>query len=389
MKIRSITFFNGRDFFHSPSEIAAVGKTLKSIRQRLADGGYEVQTVRLAFEPVVWRMNFSSNETLLVFCRELEKSAEQAEIDYVSVGPIAGEKDDSRMLELLPELIAGTSRIFASAVLSEPGHDIHKFAFGIAKAIKQIAAMTPDGFGNLRFAALANCKNGIPFFPAAYAKWGQYSFALALECADLAVDAVRETSAEGSKVNAGLLQNSAARLTKKIESHAAAIDALLESPPESFAGCDWSLAPHPDERCSIGAAIEGMSGARFGDWGTLSAVAALTGAIRDAKVRHTGFSGVFMPMLEDAVLARRAGPDFDLQKLLLYSAVCGTGLDTIPLAGDVPAERIAGLLADVAALAAAKDKPLTARLMPIPGLKPGDMTQFDFPYLVNGKVFEL
>ena len=393
MKIRSITFFNGRAGFESPEAISRVGTALKGIRQRLSAGGYEVQTVRLAFEPLLWRIDGPSVQKFLPVLREIEQSTDAAGIDYVSLGPIVDDESDLRTLEMLPELIASTTRIFASAVLVEPGYEIgarnRNLYLPLAKTIKQIAALTPNGFGNLRFAALANCKSSIPFFPAAYADSGQYNFALALECADLAVDAVREAQAEPSRENFGLIHDTRALLTKKIEQHSVAIEVLLGDTQKLFSGCDWSLAPHPDERCSIGAAIEAMSGARFGDWGTLSAVAALTGAIRDANVRHTGFSGVFMPMLEDAVLARRAGPDFDLQKLLLYSAVCGTGLDTIPLAGDVSEERIAALLADVAALAVAKNKPLTARLMPIPGLKAGEMTRFDFPYLVNGRVFEL
>ena len=40
-------------------------------------------------------------------------------------------------------------------------------------------------------------------------------------------------------------------------------------------------------------------------------------------------------------------------------------------------------------LAQALSKPLTARLMPIPGLKAGESTHFDFPYLVNGQTLPL
>jgi hypothetical protein len=66
--------------------------------------------------------------------------------------------------------------------------------------------------------------------------------------------------------------------------------------------------------------------------------------------------------------------------------VCGTGLDTVPLPGDVSEGELAGNLLDVAALALRLDKPLTARLMPIPGAKAGDLTEFDFPYFSNGQV---
>jgi len=51
------------------------------------------------------------------------------------------------------------------------------------------APIDPNGFANLRFAALANVKAGAPFFPAAYHDNDQSAFAIATEAADLAVDA--------------------------------------------------------------------------------------------------------------------------------------------------------------------------------------------------------
>ncbi len=95
-------------------------------------------------------------------------------------------------------------------------------------------------------------------------------------------------------------------------------------------------------------------------------------------------------MLEDAVLARRAAEgSLTLKDLLLYSAVCGTGLDTIPLPGDASPSQIGALLLDVAALSARLGKPLTARLLPIPGKKAGDPTMFSFDYFANSRVMAL
>ena len=73
----------------------------------------------------------------------------------------------------------------------------------------------------------------------------------------------------------------------------------------------------------------------------------------------------------------------------MVSAVCGTGLDTVPLPGDVTAEQMQALLLDLSALALRLNKPLTARLMPIPGKKAGDLTEFDFPFFANSRVMAL
>jgi hypothetical protein len=92
-------------------------------------------------------------------------------------------------------------------------------------------------------------------------------------------------------------------------------------------------------------------------------------------------------VLEDSVLAARAAEgQLSISDLLSYAAVCGVGLDTIPLPGDISRETLAGILLDVAALAVRLDKPLTARLMPMPGLAAGDPIHFDFPYFADSRV---
>src|SRR5919202_2619790 len=95
-----------------------------------------------------------------------------------------------------------------------------------------------------------------------------------------------------------------------------------------------------------------------------------------------------LPILEDTVLAGRAAEcPSTLHELLLYSAVCGTGLDTVPLPGDIGESELAGAYLDVAALSVALNgKPLTARLLPVPGAEAGDRTGYTSEYFVNSRV---
>jgi hypothetical protein len=93
------------------------------------------------------------------------------------------------------------------------------------------------------------------------------------------------------------------------------------------------------------------------------------------------------PVLEDSVLAARADDrSYSIDSLLLYSTVCGAGLDTVPLPGDVGVDELAGMLLDVATLAVVLNKPLSARLMPVPGLTADQRTAFDFDYFANARV---
>ena len=91
-----------------------------------------------------------------------------------------------------------------------------------------------------------------------------------------------------------------------------------------------------------------------------------------------------LPILEDSRLAQRWSEGrISLDALLSYSAVCGTGLDTVPLPGDVTEQQLELIIGDMASLAVKWHKPLSARLLPVTGKKPGDRTEFDDPFLVN------
>jgi uncharacterized protein (UPF0210 family) len=157
-----------------------------------------------------------------------------------------------------------------------------------------------------------------------------------------------------------------------------------------FKGLDFSSAPYPTRDISVGVALENLGLPALGLSGSLAAAAFLMDALDKASFQRTGFNGLMLPLLEDAVLAQRgAEGTLTITDLLLYSAVCGTGLDTLPIPGDASPEQIQAILLDIAALALRLDKPLTARLMPIPGKKAGEDTGFDFEYFANSKVLAL
>ncbi len=123
--------------------------------------------------------------------------------------------------------------------------------------------------------------------------------------------------------------------------------------------------------------------------GFMAAAAILMDTLDQGQWRRTGFNGLMLPVLEDSTLASRSETGvFSVKDLLMYSAVCGTGLDTVPLPGDISEERIEGLLMDIAALSLRLGKPLTARLMPVPGMKSGEKTSFDFAFFKNGGVMD-
>jgi uncharacterized protein (UPF0210 family) len=162
---------------------------------------------------------------------------------------------------------------------------------------------------------------------------------------------------------------------------------LQQATDVQFAGLDLSPAPFPVDMVSAVAGLEALGLPRFGAAGSVLAAWRLTRTLKRARVQRAGFSGLMMPVLEDSVLARRVAEGcLSVNELLLYSTICGTGLDTVPLPGDVSEAELAGILLDVAALSSALTKPLTARLFPVPGKRAGDPAEFDFPFFVPSRV---
>jgi len=394
MKIRSITYFCNPRFPLDQAVLHRAGVFLRNARAAFEAAGYEVQTTRLATIPFPALLGESRLDALPDTARELDLLIKQIEVGHASLGPASPRMP--RSYEVIPEAIAATQNVFFGGVMADNRRGIDLAAVQkCAQVIVRCAPIDPNGFANLRFAALANVPAGSPFFPAAYHEGAQPAFAIATEAAGLAVEAF--TAATTVDKGRSALVNSIekhgqalARVAQGLTRRAASKPSTTKSPSPRFLGIDFSLAPFPSEALSIGTAFERLGVARVGLHGSLAAAAILTEAIERARFRGTGFSGLFLPVLEDETLAQRAAEGtLTVKDLLLYSAVCGTGLDTVPLPGEATAEQITPVLLDVAALALRLDKPLTARLMPIPNKKTGDPTGFDFAFFANSRVMAL
>ncbi len=388
MRIRSVTIGTNLSYPLDEGQLQAFEPFQHQARARFAEAGLEVQTVRLATQPFPAILRDRAPAEAVSLARALEPACQALEIDYCSIGPVVTTAEDADLayIDVIPEVLRRTEIVFASVLVAEPGLGIHLEGIErAAESIIDIAHSTPDGFGNLRLAVLANCEPGSPFFPVSYHHGPGTSFSIATEAADLAVDAFS---------GAASLHEAHNRLTCGIEEHAGVIERVCRSLEEDvgfrFGGIDFSLAPFPETARSIGRAVEDLGVSAFGSSGTLFAVALIKRAIQAARFTRCGFSGVMLPVLEDQVLADRSAESlYTLDSLLLYSTVCGTGLDTIPLPGDVTVDEVSSILLDVATLSLVADKALTARLMPIPGKRAGEVTDFDFPYFANARILDV
>jgi len=384
MKIRSITCFINPSYPLNGQRLKVAGEFLQIARPAFIDAGYEVQSARLASVPFPRLLPHLNAGTLSNLAQQFETAGAELGFAYTSLGPALPEMPDS--YGLIPAALAATQNAFFSGLITTPDGRVSLSAVHqCASIIQDASGISQDGFANLRFAALANVPAGSPFFPAAYHQGDEPSFALATEAADLAVTAFSQADS---------LDEARNNLVRSMEAHGRSMTKIASEIERQsrvkFGGIDFSMAPFPSEERSIGTALERLGVPGLGVHGSLAAAAFLADTMDQADFLRAGFCGLFLPVLEDAVLSRRtAEGSLNVMDLLLYSAVCGSGLDTIPLPGDTSAGQLSAVLLDLASLSLRLAKPLTARLMPIHGKKAGDPTGFNFEYFANSRVMGL
>jgi uncharacterized protein (UPF0210 family) len=381
MNVRAVTGFFDPGWPLDRDRVAGISACLIAVRDALQALGYEVQSLRLATPPPAEMENKVSPSDLPEFARQLEAESFVHGIDYVALGPaLPGDLDG---YAAIPDVLAATGNVFSSGLFADMEGGLSlPAAQACANVIHSTAAISPDGFANLRFAALANVYPGSAFFPAAYHRGNGPALALATEGAELAVEAM---------LGATSLSAARRKFVNRIEAHGATFTRVMNpiavDHEVRYLGIDFSLAPFPEEQRSLGTALEAFGVPAVGLAGTAAAAAVLAECLDQAQFQRTGFCGLFLPVFEDTALAARAAEgSLTVTDLMVLSSVCGTGLDTVPIPGDVSAEAISALLIDLGALALRQDKPLTARLMPIPGKSAGDEVSFDFPYFATTHV---
>jgi uncharacterized protein (UPF0210 family) len=374
-KIRTITAFVRIEPARYRQQIEDAVTVLRRAKAAFEKGGYEVQTIRITTQPFTRYVGGRSTAEALDFFKSLDDLSKKDSF-LLNIGPLTlGNSSDVAEVELLSLVLAQTRANASLVVADEEG--VHWSAIrAAAQVIKYLEDHSPNGTNNFDFAAVAMVPPYVPFFPASNHDGSGRQFSVGWEAGAFVADVLAGANQD--------MKEAKELLSQKLEQQARAVDAIAKQVEKEigwkYMGLDPTPAPNIDS--SIGAAIETLIGVKFGSSGTLSAAAIITEAERSISVKRVGYSGLMLPVLEDPVLALGWSEGvFDLDSLLAYSAVCGTGLDAIPLPGDVSEEQLGRIIGDMASLAFKWHKPLTARLIPAPGKKAGDRTDFNFGVL--------
>jgi uncharacterized protein (UPF0210 family) len=380
-KIRTITAFVRLDRSTYRAQVEDALKMLRAAKAEFAKAGYEVETIRITSQPFPEYTSGLSADQAVEFFRQYDRLALQ-EGFAPDIGPaMSTPTDNPAQADLLARILAATESINGFVVVADD-QGIHWSAIhAAAKVIKSLAEQTARSEGNFRFAAGAYPPRNAPFFPVSSTRGAGREFAIGLESANVAGEALASANGDLEVAGNGLTQALTAQ-AKKVEEIAYRLE---KQSGWKYQGID--LTPVPLKDVSIGAAMESALGKPLGSPGSLSVAYAITSAVGRVSVQQTGYSGLMLPVLEDSVLAQRweAGA-ISRDALMSYSSVCSTGLDAVPLPGDISQRELENIIADMASLAVKWHKPLSARLLPVAGKKAGEMTEFASPYLVNIRI---
>jgi hypothetical protein len=382
-KIRTITAGIQIDSLSSDAVQRAIDM-LHRARPRFEAAGIPVEGVRIATSPFVSDLDSAARTRALSGLQSLDQVAVREHFG-LSIGPILRtDKVDPGIADWAAELARTTHSLNFSVFVGSPERGPHRQAARAASDIMlALSRVAPDGSANFRFAAVASMPAGSPFFPGGYHDGATPSLSIGLESPLLVFDAFTGASdpADGE-----------ARLRDAMNAALGHVEqvglAVAHDEGYDYLGIDTS--PAPSKASSIGAALEALTHVPFGDASTLQACGAVTAAIKSLRVRTCGYSGLMLPVLEDPTLASRAAEGrYGIRELLLYSSVCGTGLDCVPIPGEIEPARIARLLGDVATMATRLRKPLSARLFPVPGKRADEPVEFPGSFLAPSVVFEV
>ena len=371
-RIRAITGFITIDAKSYASQIQETVTFLSQVRDAVKAAGYDVAGIRISTQPFPQYTRGMNRTDAMAMLRGINDLATTLRF-APNVGPaMVNDTDDTASVDLITDVLADPANRLNANIIVASDDGIHwKAVRQAARVIKAVGERSPHGQGNFNFGATAMLKPFGPFYPGAWHPGGgPRSFAIGLEAANVVMDVfAREHDP----------RTAAKTLSDALTVHLRAVEIAAM---KAAAGSQWTYAgidptPAPGGQSSIGAAIESFIGAPFGSPGTETAAATITRAVKDVPVKQTGYSGLMIPVLEETTLTRRwTEGTYGLDSILAYSAVCAGGVDTVPLPGDTSEAAIAGIVGDVATLAFKWNKPLAARLLPAPGKKAGEMTEF-------------
>ena len=345
--------------------------------------GIPIVNKRISVTPVAL---IASREHELV-AHALDEAAKAVGVNFIGGYSALVEKgmseSDSRLIASIPETLASTDVVCSSVNIGSSRAGINMDAVRtMGEVIKRAAELTKDqgAIGCAKLVVFANAVGDNPFMAGAFHGVEEPDCVVSVGVSGPGVVDRALGSLAGASLDevAEAIKKAAFKITRAGQLVGTMASQRLQVP---FGIVDLSLAPTAELGDSVAHIMEHMGLSQVGTHGTTAALALLNDAVKKGGMmacsRVGGLSGSFIPVSEDKGMidAVRAGT-MSVDKLEAMTAICSVGLDMVAIPGDTSAELIAGMIADEAAIGVMNHKTTAVRVIPVPGMGPGDQVDF-------------
>jgi hypothetical protein len=358
---------------------------------RLVDVAHELQEKygipivnrRVSLTPIAEVVGSDDPEDLVGVAHALDAAADEVGIDFIggfsALVQKGFTKSDAALIEAIPEAIGSTSRVCSSVNVASTRAGINMHAVvRMAEVLLSVSRRTAahDSIGCAKIVVFCNVPEDNPFMAGALHGSGEPEVSINVAISGPGV--VRTMVANNPDASlmelADLIKRTTFKITRVGELVAREASKMLDA---EMGIIDLSLAPTPAVGDSIAEILQAMGLEQPGAPGTTAALAMLNDAVKKGGTMATsstgGLSGAFIPVSEDAAMARAAASGaLTIEKLEAMTAVCSLGLDMIVVPGDISRNALAGMIADVMAIGMINSKTTGARLIPAHGKQVGE-----------------
>ena len=366
------------------NKITSKAKNLVKVGDEIAsEFGIPIINKRISVTPIAIVASASGGQDCVAFARVLDKAAKAVGINFIGGYSALVEKGyqgaDLSLIQSIPEALAETEFVCSSVNIGSTRAGINMDAVKLmGETIKQTAEASDMGCAKL--VVFANAVEDNPFMAGAFHGVGEADCEINVGVSGPGVvkRALEKVKGESFDVVAETVKKTAFKITRMGQLVGQIDSERLHVP---FGIVDLSLAPTPAVGDSVALILEEMGLEAVGTHGTTAALALLNDAVKKGGVmacNHVGgLSGAFIPVSEDAGMIKAVEEGYlNLEKLEAMTAICSVGLDMIAIPGDIPAETIAAMIADEAAIGVINHKTTAVRIIPAKDKKVGDSVEF-------------
>ncbi|HGK1557481.1 TPA: PFL family protein [Streptococcus pneumoniae] len=313
-----------------------------------AELGIPIVNKRVSVTPISLIGAATDATDYVVLAKALDKAAKEIGVDFIggfsALVQKGYQKGDEILINSIPRALTETDKVCSSVNIGSTKSGINMTAVAdMGRIIKETANLSDMGAAKL--VVFANAVEDNPFMAGAFHGVGE-------------ADVIINVGVSGPGV--------VKRALEKVRGQS--FDVVAETVKKTAAVGD-----------SVARVLEEMGLETVGTHGTTAALALLNDQVKKGGVMACnqvgGLSGAFIPVSEDeGMIAAVQNGSLNLEKLEAMTAICSVGLDMIAIPEDTPAETIAAMIADEAAIGVINMKTTAVRI--IPKGREGDMIEF-------------